>query len=66
MSFFSPLMKELLEYWKLEVIVHMPRASLPELLELWIEVTVNHLTEGTALSCSKDLLFGSSACEMPV
>ncbi|XP_039914454.1 glutathione S-transferase 3 isoform X4 [Hirundo rustica] len=24
----------------------MPRASFPELLELWIEVTINHLTEG--------------------
>lgn len=44
------LMKELLEHWKLEVIVRMPTASFSELLELWIEVTRNHLTEGKQLS----------------
>lgn len=44
------LMKELLEHWKLEVIVRMPAASFSELLELWIEVTRNHLTEGKQLS----------------
>lgn len=61
-------MKELLEHWKLEVIVHMPRASFPELLELWIEVTINHLTEGKQLSvaariCYKGVLHVKCQCD---